>query len=357
MKELVSIVIPIYNMADSINKCMSSVLSQDYKEIEVIIVDDGSEDDSLEICHNIAASDSRIKVIHTENRGSGPARNIGIANASGTYIFFVDADDYIEQNTISILVRAMDYEKYDLVVFGFQKNDNKGNVLIQKTYQNAVFDAEELRQSYFNCMGHISKWEIQGALWNKFFRKSLIFDYNIECPPLKRHQDEGFISRYMCYAKKIHFIPDLLYVHRMNDLEKEYQKYPIDYIDSVIGLKKISEETIVTWNVNDYKTHERVRQMYVYQVIKALELSFSPKMNLSFFERKKWIRNTINKSEFYNYYDVDTLGIYARLIMKFVKKNNMFLLYMILKIRIYAKKMIYFPYLRKKYKSSKYKIQ
>ena len=104
MKPLVSIVIPIYNMGDSIESCVKSVLNQDYDNYEVILVDDGSKDNSLEVCNKIAATSALVKVIHTENRGSGPARNTGIENASGRYIYFPDADDYIEPNTISRLV-------------------------------------------------------------------------------------------------------------------------------------------------------------------------------------------------------------------------------------------------------------
>ena len=107
MDELVSIIIPIYNAEESLSGSIHSILAQDYENIEVILVDDGSRDNSLQICKNIASTDPRVQVIHTHNQGSGPARNVGIDHASGRYAYFPDADDTLAPHAISVMVQAM----------------------------------------------------------------------------------------------------------------------------------------------------------------------------------------------------------------------------------------------------------
>ena len=99
-EELVSIVVPIYNMGNTLERCVNSLLYQSYSNIEILLIDDGSTDNSLEICNELKKKDSRILVYHTENRGSGPARNTGIENANGRYIYFPDADDKLEKDSI-----------------------------------------------------------------------------------------------------------------------------------------------------------------------------------------------------------------------------------------------------------------
>lgn len=107
-------------MEDKIDNCVSSILAQTYKNIEVILVDDGSKDKSLLHCQRLSEKDNRVKVYHTENRGSGPARNYGLSKASGEYVYFPDADDNLDPAAIEILVNATVSDNVDLVVFGFE---------------------------------------------------------------------------------------------------------------------------------------------------------------------------------------------------------------------------------------------
>ena len=107
MEELVSIVVPVYNMGTSIKICVESLIKQSYKNIEILLVDDGSTDNSLQVCKKFEEVDKRVRVFHTENHGAGPARNYGIKNAKGRYICFPDADDLYEENAVSAIVQAM----------------------------------------------------------------------------------------------------------------------------------------------------------------------------------------------------------------------------------------------------------
>lgn len=128
MEKLVSVVIPIYNVEKYLDRCVSSVVNQSYRNLEIILVDDGSPDRCPQMCDRWAEKDGRIKVIHKTNAGLGMARNTGIENATGEYICFFDSDDYIAPETVSEAVALQQAQNTDLVVFGMSTVDSNGVV-------------------------------------------------------------------------------------------------------------------------------------------------------------------------------------------------------------------------------------
>lgn len=343
MTDLVSIVVPVYNMSNSIEQCVQSLMNQDYNNLEIILVDDGSKDNSYDVCLNIANRDGRIRVIHTENRGSGPARNTGIENAKGEYIYFPDADDYLEPYAISRLVKATNGGQFDLVVFGYRNAHPDGKTISEKKYQDQIFDADTIRVNYAEYMTNAGAWCIQGAPWNKFFSLNVIRNNSIRYPSLRRHQDEGFIGRYMCYAEKVCFVSDVLYTYYVNDLHAEWKKYPVDYIDAVIGLFQVRKETIFTWNEKDCVTHDMIIREYICNIIKSIELSFSPKMNLNNANRRQWIEESIAKSHIKEYYLPERFNMpYQKMCMSLIRRDKISILYNLLKMKIIAQKNLSF---------------
>lgn len=337
-ENLVSIVVPVYNMADSIEKSVHSLCKQDYTNIEILLVDDGSTDDSYDKCSKLAQKDPRIMAFHTENRGSGPARNYGIAHAKGRYIYFPDADDYIESNAISTMVTAMNDGKYDLLVFGYRSLNQNGVEVIKKEYPDMYKSGEDVRSDYADYMGSTRKYGIQGAPWNKFFDLSIIKKAKVEYPPLRRHQDEGFIARYMCYANNIKFISDVLYIHYVNDLKLEWQKYPVDYYEIVRGLYQTRKDTILQWNPKDIAVKDIISIEYICGVIKACELTWSPKHNLTKKTRFDIIKKYIKDSKILDSTPPNGLGRYQRLIINLGKGNRFFTLIKILHFKVLVEK-------------------
>lgn len=338
MNELVSIVIPVYNVGNKIKKSVQAVLNQTYNNIEIILVDDGSKDNSYKICMELKMNDKRIKVVHTDNQGSGPARNEGIKNASGKFIYFPDADDYIEPNTIECLINAMRNSGADLVVFGFKNIDINGNLVSKKIYEQFEIDANDARKNYSSFFSGKEKRTIQGAPWNKFFNLELIKANNIEYPALRRHQDECFIARYVNYSKKIYFIKDCLYTYYVNDLARQWDKYPLDYIDIVEGLFNDRKNNILKWNKKDMITRDLVLNEYICGVIKALELSFSPKFDFNLKKRKEWIKKTVKTINVEDIIIPNNLGRYQNNIIRLMKKQQFNKLYMMLKIKVWFEK-------------------
>lgn len=168
----VSVIIPVYNVEIYLDRCLESVLNQTYKNIEIIIVNDGSTDNSADICYKYSKIDSRVIFIDQINKGVSSARNAALKKASGNYIYFIDSDDYIENNTIELLLKTCIKDKTDIVSCNYYKEqvNGKREVIIKK--DSFIMDKETFIKEL------IDPNSISGFLWNKFYKKDLI-DVNI----------------------------------------------------------------------------------------------------------------------------------------------------------------------------------
>ena len=183
----VSIIIPIYNSEKYLNKCLDSILNQTYENLDIILVNDGSIDNSKTICDEYLKIDRRINVIHKENGGAASARNIGIKSAVGDYIMFVDSDDYISTSMVEIMVSSIEDKNSDLAVCGF--NIIKNRTMESITYENGFYDTKEEMARFFSLLNGRTN-----SVCNKIYRKTIIkypFDeklvvgedliFNLEC--------------------------------------------------------------------------------------------------------------------------------------------------------------------------------
>ena len=167
-KGVVSIVLPIYNVEKYLNRCVKSVINQSYKNLEIILVDDGSPDNCPVLCDEWAKKDNRIKVVHKKNAGLGYARNTGIENATGEYICFFDSDDYIALDTIEKAYNLATKEESDMVVFGFcyvKANGETGKAVMPHT-EKTTFSGEEVQNVFLaDLIGPDAKNGKQTDLW------------------------------------------------------------------------------------------------------------------------------------------------------------------------------------------------
>lgn len=339
----VSVVIPVYNMEKSIAQGIENLLKQTYENIEIILIDDGSTDGSLDICLEYAKKDNRIRVLHTENQGSGLARNAGIAEATGDFIYFPDADDLVEPSAIDILIRVVETANCDLVVFGYKIVNSKNKVMRTKQYPKYTKNGDDIRRCYEVYCGMDQLYSIQGAPWNKFFNLDIIKKNNIWYPALRRHQDEVFISRYVEHTIKVCFIPDVLYSYYSNDLNKVWDKYPKDYLDIIIALRQYRMDTMAKWNSQNSAVLNIIGREFICNFIKALELSFSKKMNFNYRERLAWIKEATNKLEKKNTLSLEeSLMFYQKYIMTTIHNKKYGSLYIVLFIKVFIEKNFHF---------------
>lgn len=197
MSELITIVVPIYKVEDYLHRCVNSLLEQTYKNLEIILVNDGSPDGCGAICDEYAKFDDRIKVIHKTNGGLSDARNAGIEAAQGNYISFVDSDDWVHQEFISNLYKLLVKTNSDISICNFIKTSSESINLEITTGDTFQFNNYESLKQLTN-----DKYYIQMVVaWGKLYKRSL-FD-NIRFPIGRVHEDEFITYKLLYKANKV----------------------------------------------------------------------------------------------------------------------------------------------------------
>lgn len=204
---LISVIVPVYNVQDYLDKCIESLVNQSYKNMEIILIDDGSSDNSPLICSEWADKDKRIKLFHQENQGVSSARNYGISEAKGEYAAFVDSDDWLDYDTLEITADTAISNNADIVCFGFQfeYSDGKSSMIPIKEF---LSENDDVLKSYILD-------NVRTEVWGKLYRKDLISDIRFDAQ-IKYAEDYLFnyyamkkcrklISKNLC---KYHYLQD-----------------------------------------------------------------------------------------------------------------------------------------------------
>lgn len=215
MKPKISVIVPVYNVGDYLEKCINSIINQSFDKFEIILVDDGSNDNSGLICDEYSKKDKRIKVIHKENGGVSSARNCGIDNSSGEYIIFVDSDDYIENNQLELLYETIRYNDYDLVYFGYEMEFINKNKVLKVRCKNEIYHSNK---EFLKDYEYFRKNYIFGYVWNKMFKSDVIKSNNIYFENNIFPEDLFFTFEVIKKCNKIKSLNYSLYnyVHRDN---------------------------------------------------------------------------------------------------------------------------------------------
>ena len=211
--ELISVIIPVYAVEKYLEECLESVVKQTYKNLEIILVDDGSPDDCGDICDRWAEYDHRIQVIHQENMGLSEARNVGIEHANGKYIGFVDSDDVIKTRFYEALEKAMVETEADVVIMHEKRWDGKQRE--NETYDQIGVIEEYDDQSRFINHFRDSFTGPVGWAWNKLYRKELIGTTRFVKG--RKIEDLMFNAEIALKIKKAVWIKDRMYYYRMRE--------------------------------------------------------------------------------------------------------------------------------------------
>ena len=214
---MISVIIPVYNVEEYIHVCINSVLKQTYKDFEIICIDDASTDSSLEILEYFSKKDSRVKILKNDfNRGPGFSRNRGLNIAKGEYISFLDGDDWFSSNTFEILIKKMQQDYLDVLLFknivyyndsqkfGFEKYYD---MEFMNKFENKVFNHRDLDKTKL--------FVIPNAPWNKFYLKSFLDENNIRFPNENLiHEDNPFFYKVITSAGRVSIINKYLHNRR-----------------------------------------------------------------------------------------------------------------------------------------------
>ena len=213
MKELISVIIPIYMVEKYLNKCIDSVINQTYKNLEIILVNDGSKDNCKKICEEYAKKDSRIKIINKSNGGLSDARNKGLEVSNGKYIGFVDSDDYISKDMYKNLYENIIKYDADIAICEYiEVNENGENIKEnKKIIENGVkiYSREEAMYKL------LEDNEITNHVWNKLYKSSLFKD--IEFPKGLKFEDIAVMYKLIDKANRVVHISEILYFYVQRD--------------------------------------------------------------------------------------------------------------------------------------------
>lgn len=205
--DLISVIVPVYKVEQYLNKCVESIVNQTYKNLEIILVDDGSQDSCPQICDEWARKDSRVKVLHKENGGLSDARNVGLHIAKGEYVAFVDSDDWLDDEYLEIMHCKINEHDADLVACDFlMAYDDSESVSKVSDFNFEINTTEE-------AMGYLIKGnKYRAVAWNKLYKADLL--RNESFPVGKIHEDEFFSYKIIAKSKKLVYIERPLYYYR-----------------------------------------------------------------------------------------------------------------------------------------------
>jgi len=231
MNYKISIIVPVYNTAEYLEECIRSLIFQTLPEIEILLVDDGSTDNSWEILYRLSCGNNRIKLFKEENAGQGSARNLALDNASGEYILFVDSDDWISVDMGELLLQSLNSVEVDVLCFNYNLVYSGEVVQKNRITEYGIWTGDETLDAFF--MGRIT-----GHACNKLYKRSLIELSGIRFSTDKRlYEDLLFTVQILSYAKIVQYIPDAPYFYRIRT-QSSTQSFDIRMLDQLIMLDR-----------------------------------------------------------------------------------------------------------------------
>lgn len=280
---LVSIIVPVYNAEKFLKKCLDSICRQTYKNLEILLIDDGSDDHSRIICEQYAMQDHRIEVEIKDNGGVSSARNVGIEKATGKYIMFVDSDDICKPNEVFVALEAIEENQVDEVIFGMCAESSKQSN--KQVFNKHKFVGKEIRNNIDYIMLHGLS-----SPWNKIYLRDNIIKWGIRFDEtLSLGEDLNFNIRYLLNCKSILYIPEVLYLYHienstatkryredmyeqrllsLNKMVQIFQDYDMQYLHYGFSRVKLTYAAIFNIQHKDCKMNYK-EKIYFVQKLKS----------------------------------------------------------------------------------------
>ena len=270
---LISIIVAVYNAEEWLKRCVDSIINQTYSNIEIILIDDGSTDKSASICDEYARLDNRIKVIHKHNGGLADARNVGIYASKGTYIGFVDNDDYIAPNMYEDMLREMQYSDVDLVLCNCTYVDEDGQPIEEISPINKT-EIISPKEYFFRLAEPKSGYYI--TVWNRLYKKEIL--ENVFFPVGRTNEDSYVVHRIIQKCKSIMILDDNYYYYTQRDTSLSRTPKADQYYDSIDALI----DRIDFYKQNEYSdlfhdiliqlidSHIQIRRHYIFRGKKTI---------------------------------------------------------------------------------------
>lgn len=347
MDSLISIIVPVYNTENYLEKCLYSLVNQTYKNIEIIIIDDGSPDNSMNIIQKFVLADNRVKVISQKNQGLSGARNTGMNNTNGDYIMFIDSDDWIEIDTCEKAINASEKYNADVVFWSYIKefsDSQKDNYLFDKT--EIIWSEKNINQLSRRMVGLVgdelaNPQSIDNLVtaWGKLYKKSVIGDVRFTDTKIIGTEDALFNIEVFLGINSAVYIPDLLSHYRKDNessLTHNYKKKLVSRWREMYSRIKF----LLDRNDMSREYYDALKNRICFGLI-GLGINLAEDKKMSFKEKKKEIYNILSMKHYQialKNLDFSYLPIQWKVFFKLAKNNNVLLLLWLLEIMDYLRK-------------------
>ena len=207
----ITIIVPIYNVEKYLSSALDSVINQTYKNLEVLLIDDGSTDNSNKIAEEYVKKDSRFILIHQENQGLSGARNTGLENATGKYIMFLDSDDFFDSNSCESLYNTIEETNADYAIGNYTNTSEDGT-----KWENPVFHRDKYKAFRLSIKDYVNSFFIMNSgVWNKIFRKSFLDKLGVRFVEKLPAEDAIFTTYCFIHSDRVFYTPDNVYNYRL----------------------------------------------------------------------------------------------------------------------------------------------
>ena len=297
MTPLVSVAIAAYNVEKFLVKGISYIQNQTYSNIEIILVDDGSTDKTPALCDQLAETDSRIRVFHKKNGGLGSARNVGIDNANGEFLFFFDVDDSIDPDFLSDSVRLASEKKADLIIYGYyaRSSNSKEEELIT-VKEHEIHQNSDLKRVY--CDELLWMKHGNGFAWNKFYRMSFLKKYNFHFGNQRIQQDEPFNMQLYPRLENVYVCPKAYYHYVIYDKGNAGTRYLPDKADIIVDVYHKFMHFYSTWELDNEQVLKYIQNRFLTGIFGVVTANFYHKnCRMSKTEKEDKIRAILSDND------------------------------------------------------------
>lgn len=302
----ISIIVPVYNVKEYFNECMESLVSQTYKDIEILLVDDGSSDGTECLCDEWANQDERIQVFHKVNEGTHSARNLGLEKATGIYVMFIDPDDWLELNTIEFCAKKIQENDLDVIRYNYIREYNGQPLKKENSFlEEKIYAGENCKKILRQTLGlvedeliHPENLNFLASVCFSIYRKSIIDSFKIQFYNIREigtFSDGLFNINYLLHAKNFQFINQYFYHYRKTNPKSATANYRENFLEKQLILfeeiKRLLEENALG---------EEIKRAYLNRIaLSSMELCLNVYKRKSSFRKKYGEIKKILKNGFY----------------------------------------------------------
>lgn len=311
IKNKVSIIVPVYNVEKYLEQCVNSILAQTYKNIEVILVDDGSPDNCPQICDDFAAKDQRIKVIHKKNGGLSSARNAGLDVATGEYVMFIDSDDFIDSKMVEFLLETRRKTHADIVCCGMCRYNGDMSFTISETTSKKNIEIYDTA----NALKKLVLTDIDCSSCNKLYTKELINETRFKVG--RNNEDKPFLFELYQKCNTVAYTDKVYYYYRITEgsITNSFNEKSFDVLKNINDLKIEIENKGLNLR-DEIRLKETHTHIYIARNIQKNKCKsrFNREYNLS----REYIKRNIILILFNSYFSIKVKVLAVAIILKFV---------------------------------------